>query len=545
MPRTTWLLLSLLVALLPGAACADPSADLEGRLRAYLAARDPRTRRQHLDAVLALEPDVREVAALLPRCWTWPEDGPVGQVLTWERETPDGTPHTVFAYVPATYDPSTPWPTLLYLHGDVMREEDGGGQEAIELLVEEAEARGFLLLAPSTRDGAPWWSADGRGLALGALRDLKRRYHVDADHVAVLGRSDGGSACYHLLAHAPDPFCCFVACVGNPRVTEVHGGPTWPGNLASRPIYALSGAKDPVYPSRAVEPHVLALEQAGCRITWVEDADADHDVASFFARRWPEMHVFWQAHRREAAPAEVTWTTSSAQGARRAWVEIVRLDPETATVEAAAAPDVEVARQDAARGAWGLRLEATDDGVGLRVVDVEDGTPAEAGGLLAGDVLLRVGDTELVGSDASEVLRRALDQARSEGVTFAGRRGNEPLALRVRPRPAPAPPVAAEDARGYGIPPGTVTARVAGGNRLDVATDGVAALRLHLLADLVDLDRDLSVVLDGRVVFSGPAPCRLDHLLAEAWRQGPGAPVVVGYLDLEPGPAAAGPPADR
>lgn len=525
-------LLALVILFLVGLpARADDEAALCAALTAYLAARDPGARRAHAEAVRRLAPDVAAVAAEVGTVSPWPEDAPRGSVTTWERETPDGVVHTVLAYAPAAYETDRAWPTLVYLHGDVTREEDGGGVEGIEVFAEAAERDGFLLVSPSTQDGAHWWTPNGVDLIRGALQDLTRRYRVDVDRVAVAGRSDGASACFHLLVHAPDPYCCFLAFVGNPLVTGALGGPTWTTNLSARPVYAISGGRDRLYPADRVAPHVEALRADGCRITWIVEPEAGHDL-SFLARRWPQALAFWKAHPREAAPARVSWTTSNPQGSRRAWVEIRRLAPETASEEAVEATEVDDLPAVHPQPRLGLRFDPEFEGPGLLVDEVEEGTPADAAGFQAGDVLLAAGDDELVGVEALDRLRRRVASGGEAEETFRVLRGEDRVALRARPlrlqhdaRPSPG-------VRGFGVRPGTVAAEVLTGNRVEVTTDGVGAVRLHLLPALLDLDSELIVVLNGKEAYRGPVPVDLDHLLEEARRNGPGDAVAIGRLDL-------------
>ena len=67
------------------------------------------------------------VADALATGRTWPTDVPVGTVHTWKRPGPGGHEHTCFLLVPRTYDPARPMRLLVWLHGGVARDEDGGG----------------------------------------------------------------------------------------------------------------------------------------------------------------------------------------------------------------------------------------------------------------------------------------------------------------------------------------------------------------------------------------------------------------------------------
>ena len=531
-PTRLLLLLLLFLVVVPTRGRADDTPAWSEALDAYLHARDPDARRRHAESLKQLAPEVATVADRVAGAWRWDEPATTGAVTTWERETPDGVVHTLYAYVPESYDPDRPWPALLYLHGDVTRDSDGGGEEGIRLLADTAESEGFLLLCPSTQDGSHWWMPNGRDLIHGALRDLKRRYRVDADRVAAMGRSDGASACFNLLVHTPDPFCCFLAFVGNPLVTDASGGPTWTTNLAVRPVYAVNGGRDPLYPSRRVAPHVEALRRAGCRITWIDEPEAAHDL-SFLERRWPEIRAFWTRHPRVATPAQVTWTTSSLASGRRAWVEITRLDPAVSSGDGIEALDFDDPGPVRSQPRIGVRFDATYEGPGLLVDEVEEETAAAEAGFVAGDVLLRVGPRELLGPDALASLRSHLAASEDAEMACDVLRGTERIELALRPRPPQGEGRPSPEARGYGMPARDGHGRDPRGQP-DRAHD--RRRRRAAPAPPAGAARRRAGADRGAERTGGvprPVPRDLDHLLAEASRNGPGDPVAVGCLELD------------
>jgi phospholipase/carboxylesterase len=95
-------------------------------------------------------------------------------------------------YVPKKYDPATPVPLLILLHG-----AGGRGTHLVDLFVETAEARGYLILSPDSR-GRTW------DVILGgygpdvlfidrALTQVFDAYAVEPRRIAVAGFSDGAS----------------------------------------------------------------------------------------------------------------------------------------------------------------------------------------------------------------------------------------------------------------------------------------------------------------------------------------------------------------
>jgi phospholipase/carboxylesterase len=135
-------------------------------------------------------------------------------------------------YVPKRYDPATPAPLLILLHG-----AGGRGTQSVDLFTETAEARGYLILSPDSR-GRTW------DVILGgygpdvvfidrALTQIFDTYAVEPRRIAVGGFSDGASYALSLglingalfsdiLAFSPG-FAAPTRAEDTPRVFISHG----------------------------------------------------------------------------------------------------------------------------------------------------------------------------------------------------------------------------------------------------------------------------------------------------------------------------------
>jgi phospholipase/carboxylesterase len=102
------------------------------------------------------------------------------------------SPRDGFLLVPRSYRPEAPAPFLLALHGAT-----GSAQRPVDTLREEAERRGFIVLAVDSREGT--WdavrAAFGPDVAFidRALQWAFDRVVVDPEHIAIEGFSDGAS----------------------------------------------------------------------------------------------------------------------------------------------------------------------------------------------------------------------------------------------------------------------------------------------------------------------------------------------------------------
>ena len=135
-------------------------------------------------------------------------------------------------YVPRAYNPSSPAPLLVLLHG-----AGGRAPDLVGHFTETAEARGYLMLAPESR-GRTWdviLGGYGRDVAFLdlALEQVFARFTVDATRIALGGFSDGASYALSLGINNGDLFTDILAFspgfsaptrhAGTPRIFISHG----------------------------------------------------------------------------------------------------------------------------------------------------------------------------------------------------------------------------------------------------------------------------------------------------------------------------------
>jgi len=501
-------------------------------LAALRVEREPLKRLERSLALLAKGPQPAQLLAELARPHPWKPDAKTG-MGHWVREVAGAGELTVFVYVPTTYTSEKAWPALVWLHGGVVRETDGGGLDPLGFLREEAEARGVLLVVPSGNAASTWWSARGAAHVRGALRELATTYRVDPTRIAVAGFSDGGSGGFHLLAHDPDPYGCVISLMGNPVVTRAAGGPTFAVNCASLPVLAISGGLDPLYPGARMQPLMEELTESGARLTWVNLPEAGHSLQDL-GSRMEEVWTFCGKHLRVALPPTIDWECAvpSLDG-RRAWVEILEVDPAAPSAPGLESQALALPREAASRPRLGIEIDREHEGPGIKVAKVTGGTPAAEAGFQPGDILVKAGETLLgSGDEAFLVLRRYLDSLESADGSFGIQRGAATVTLTTRPRLLKQDEPAAE--LGYGRPSGRVVAEVKTPSRIEVRTRGVARLRLHLARPLIDTTREVLIVLNGKEAWKGLPAAEAGHVLSEALRGLPGDPLFEAQVTLKP-----------
>ncbi|MBB6250387.1 alpha/beta hydrolase [Nitrospirillum iridis] len=196
---------------------------------------------------------------------------PVGEVPRGILRLGDGV-----VYVPGTYQPGTPLPLLVVLHGAGQR-----GADMVRLFLPAAEARGVIVAAPDSNDytwdmlAARKREVDERwGPRYGAdppridafLAPVFARYAVDPARVALAGFSDGAT---YALSFGPENLGLFRTLIAfSPgRIAPPHTRGDSPGGASAR-IFISHGKADRVLPleetARATAPalgrHGFAVE---------------------------------------------------------------------------------------------------------------------------------------------------------------------------------------------------------------------------------------------------------------------------------------------
>src|SRR5205823_1873216 len=96
-------------------------------------------------------------------------------------------------------------------------------------------------------------------------------------------------------------------------------------NLVNKPMFVVNGGRDPLYPTRIVDPYIEHLKKGGVDLDYRPQPDAGHDTSW-----WPEVkdsfEAFAAAHPRRALPDRLTWESGPpALPGRAHWLIVERL----------------------------------------------------------------------------------------------------------------------------------------------------------------------------------------------------------------------------
>jgi poly(3-hydroxybutyrate) depolymerase len=402
------------------------------------------------------------------------------------------TEHYYTVTLPDHYDPSKKYQVRVQLHGGVMMRHSNAPPSTAGGIGNLAGAE-QIYIVPFAWDAAAWWTTD-QILNLRTILDrAKRDYNVDENRVVLSGVSDGGTGAYYVSMRDTTPYAAFLPLNGFMMVLGasdlVVDGPLFPNNMRNKPFFIVNGLRDPLYPVRIVEPYIDHYKQGGVTLDY-HPQDAGHNTSW-----WPQVkdvyESFVREHPRNPLPDTLTWETADASAHNRAdWLIVDKLGK--ARDEAASLPDLNDYVGPPVAD-FGVRA------VGNRINRIVPGSNAEKIGLKPGDVLMHLNDETLpAGIDIADVLA---DVKPGSTLQFLVARDNAPVEIEGKYAPdiVKMPPRQLFD---RSRPWGRVDL-VRSANTVTATTRGVTAFTLLLSPDQFDFSKPVTVVANGRTVFSG------------------------------------------
>ena len=441
--------------------------------------------------------------------------------LHWATLQGGGARHATTVVIPKDYNPSMRYPVRVYLHGGVARPDPEETEEPDRLgPAQPLRPRRrlpfperYVAVYPSGYAEAQWWFSNQLANLDEILDRLKRAYNIDENRVHLMGVSDGGTGAFFVGLKNPTPWSAFFPLNGFLRVLSNPmtraDGELFTGNLTNRPIYAVNGELDPLYPAIAAHPFMVMLKRAGADLTFRVMAGAGHDT-SWWPTEAKSIDAFEEAHPRNPLPDRLSWETERVDRYNRvAWLVVDRLD--AAKNEGVFADENTIEIQDPSD--FGLRVDSRRDD-GRKVIDVIEGTTAEAMGMKKGDTILRMGPVTI---RSTADMGRAFDEhPAGRPLEFEVDRKGKRLTMSGIFPPAPKAP-RKEEAFRHSKPSGrvVVTHRA---NRFEARTRGVGAFTLLLSPAMIDFDKPVTVVVNGKTVHEGIAARSANTLLRYAAR---------------------------
>jgi predicted peptidase len=222
------------------------------------------------------------------------KSGQTAQHFSLERKQVLAADYLLF--LPAGYgaDTAKRWPLILFLHGSGERGTNiwlvaKHGPPKIDTIETNFP---FIVVSPQCPEGKIW----SNDLLLALLDEIESKYAVDAHRVYLTGLSMGGFGTWGLGLSHPERFAAIAPiCGGGEFITPLLADKAM---LASLPVWAFHGAKDPVVPVAESERMVNLLKKNGVHeVKFTVYPEAQHDCwTQTYAN--PELFAWFLQHSR-------------------------------------------------------------------------------------------------------------------------------------------------------------------------------------------------------------------------------------------------------
>lgn len=186
-------------------------------------------------------------------------------------------------YIPPTYDPSKPSPTVVFLNGMGECGSDGWRQTyhlGGAIMLNSAKWP-FIVVFPQKQNTPGLWEAED-DMVMAALDATRREYNVDSARIYLTGLSQGGHGTWAIAAKHPDLFAAIAPICG-------WGDQGIAKRLNKMPVWVFHGEADTtVIPERSSE-----------MVKWIEEAGGSCKLSTY-----PGVgHNSWdKAYREEDLP---------------------------------------------------------------------------------------------------------------------------------------------------------------------------------------------------------------------------------------------------
>lgn len=213
-------------------------------------------------------------------------------------------------WVPPTYDPATPFPLILCLHGAFFT-----GSEYVEKWQPRLGDK-YMLVCPTSED---WWTLPSEAFVFALLDDVTSRYNIDPNRIFLSGMSDGGTGTFVFGAHRGDRFA------GVAPMAAGFGLFDFLQNFVATPVYYIHNVDDQVMPIALGRKIVKTLTEDGVDVTFRESTEEKPEVGNHFfpASELPALITWLDGKTRNSYPKRLDYLRDAPHLGRYFWSDIV------------------------------------------------------------------------------------------------------------------------------------------------------------------------------------------------------------------------------
>ncbi len=411
----------------------------------------------------------------------------------YDNKCIDGVTRPYAVYIPKKYNPSKKTPLLIYLHGGVGRadlEKDIEGFIQNSYLIKYSEEKGYILLFPLAHNKAMWWDKVGSANVLKQIRVIKSKYNIDENRVYMTGFSDGASGAFFFGMCHPDDFAGFIPWNGHPGVASIDGDTqTYFVNLFNTSFSVINTDLDSLYPDKKMRPMMELAQEAGADLLYRVYAGIGHEYA-YADKELPRMFRFMDTHLRNMTPRKIIWETAYPELGKCKWLSINKIKGKK---HKDWYKDYNMDLVDD-RVMFGFFPDTKFKGPGVRVDGVvEEDTLFGALKVKKGDIVIKLGKLEVKELDDLNKYKEGKKRGDPAEITIL--RDGKEIELKGNFPPEKIYPLFKRE-----LPSGRIEAEYSG-NTFFIKTSKVSEFSIYINPDMVQLDQNVVINLNGKKVF--------------------------------------------
>lgn len=174
-------------------------------------------------------------------------------------------------FVSTQYQAAVPAPLVVALHPFNTAPQ---GIMLYQGLIELAEARGYIVVAPSGHNLRAWYGPGGELSELDVLNVLaavRDQYAVDPKRIYLMGHSMGGGATWHFAIKYPDIWAAIA-----PVAPAISSSPDDVAVIKGTPVIVVQGDADRSVTVEETRRWVAKMKELGMTFEYVEIPGGDH-----------------------------------------------------------------------------------------------------------------------------------------------------------------------------------------------------------------------------------------------------------------------------
>ncbi len=249
----------------------------------------------------------------------------------------DASPQPFVGFIPESYDGTSDYPLLVYLHGYSPYLDIINWSELSPDMLRLAEEGDFLVVAPFGR-GNTDFQGIGEKDVLRVISEMQTQYRVAADRIFLLGYSMGGMGAWTIAAHYPQRFAGILIVSGRAcyytwhhvsradlpyykqAYIDMEFAHSLLPNLKNLPILCYHGSDDMLVPVAEARTMARALQPLNPDFQYVEINGGDHWMFDDVMRK-PKVRS-WLETQRLRRPETFTYISWHPRYHRAHWLSL-------------------------------------------------------------------------------------------------------------------------------------------------------------------------------------------------------------------------------